>query len=149
MTYGLPSPTPHYHPSWNLEISPMHLAPPPTQDSTSYPRQHLLPKTATRHLRLSSPFPISTLIKIILQKIKKFATTNPHSQTTHYNYPHKKVYSQTLPPEFRPHTHMHAYHEGSGSTKFSTWLERSSPWEDLEPRLRRLAPSGFFVGILF
>jgi len=59
------------------------------------------------------------------------------------------TYLQTLPPEFRPHTHMHAYHEGSGSTKFSTWLERSSPWWDLGTRLRRVSPSWIFSGIFF
>ena len=47
-------------------------------------------------------------------------------------------------PNSGVHPNVHAYHEESGSTKFSTWLERSSPWEDLGPHLRRFSPSGFF-----
>ena len=35
--YGLPSPTPYCHPTWNLEMSPMHPAPPPTPDSNTTP----------------------------------------------------------------------------------------------------------------
>jgi len=30
--YGLPAPTPYRHPTWNLELPPMHPAPPPTPD---------------------------------------------------------------------------------------------------------------------
>jgi len=33
--------------------------------------------------------------------------------------------------------------------KFSTWLERSSPWGDLGPRPSRSSHSGFFVGCFF
>jgi hypothetical protein len=63
--------------------------------------------------------------------------------------PKNVVYLQTLPSKFRPHIHIHTYHEGSGSTEFSTWLERSSPWEDLGPRLRRFSPSGFSLDFFY
>jgi len=36
-----------------------------------------------------------------------------------------------------------------GFTKFSTWVERSSPWGDLGPRLTLFSPSGFFLGFFF
>ena len=71
--------------------------------------RHLLPQTVTRHLRL--PFLVSTLIKIKKQYNSLSQNRASGLSTTIYQ---KHMYLRTLPPEFWPHTHMHAYHEGSG-----------------------------------
>jgi len=71
--------------------------------------RHLLPQTVTRHLRL--PFLVSTLIKIKKQYDSLSQNRASGLSTTIYQ---NDMYLRTLPPEFWPHTHMHAYHEGSG-----------------------------------
>ena len=48
---------------------------------------------------------------------------------------------QTRPPEFQPHTHVHAYHEGSGFKNPS--LVRGSPWGELGTSTQTIFSFGF------
>jgi len=76
-------------------------------------------------------------------------TTNLRFQTTHHHLPKKDVSFQTRPPEFQPHTHVHAYHEGSGFKNPSLVLWLAMGGGNLGFRPRRFSPSGFFLGFIF
>jgi len=55
---------------------------------------------------------------------------------------------QTRPPEFQPHTHVHAYHEGSGvkNPSLVLWLAMGGAWDlDSDDFLLRV----FFLDFLF
>jgi len=91
--------------------------------ATSYPRQQ------HNTFAFLSLFLISNLIKISKKDEKIF------------------VYFQTRPPEFRPHTHVHTYHEGSGFKHPSliSWFAMGRTW-DLDPGDFLLR--GFFLDFL-
>jgi len=94
--------------------------------------RHLLSQTATRHLGLLPLF--STLIKISEKKDDSPSPIRVSRLPITIYQPKKKVFSQTRPPEFRPHTHVHAYHEGSGfqNPSLVPWFAMEGTW-DLDP----------------
>jgi len=59
MAYGLSPPTPHHHPNWDLEMSPMY----PSSLTTLYPRQ--------QHDTFASPPPFSIATSIIIKQGEK------------------------------------------------------------------------------
>jgi len=106
---------------------PSHMEPgnvPYASHATSYPRQQ------HNTFAFLSLFLISNLIKISKKDEIFF------------------VYFQTRPSKFRPHTHLHTYHEGSGFKHPSliSWFAMGGTW-DLDPDDFLLR--GFFLDFLF
>jgi len=93
---------------WHLVflLPPLTTIPHGTWKCPLWLPRHLLPQTATLHLRLPSPILNLTLINIIITTKRWLAIANPRFRTIHYHLPKKKMYFQTLPSKFRPHTHM-------------------------------------------
>jgi len=100
---------------WHMDclLPPLTTIPNGTLKCPLCTPRHLLPQTVTRHVRLPSPV-LDFDSDYNKNKNKWLATTKPRFLTSNYHLKReKKVYLQTLPPEFRTHTHVHAYHVGS------------------------------------
>jgi len=109
---------------------------------------NLLPQPATLHLRLPSPIldfdsdenvapkkdPLPLLYIAGLPITTKTKTTKKEN-----------ILPNTPTCILAPHPHARLFMTGlSLRPKFSTYLERGSPWGNLGPRPRQLLPSGFF-----
>ena len=133
MAYGLPSPTPYRHPTWNLEVSPMHPAPRPTEDSNTTP---------------SPSFPHSWFRLWFEKKVKKDSLPLVCASGLPNTIYQKKLYFKTLPPVFLPHTHTHACNEGSAGVLKSS-LVLWFAMEGLGTSTQTVFSFRFFSWILF
>ena len=87
--------------AWNLEMSLMNPAPPPTPDSNTTP---------------SPSFPCSRF-RLWLKYLDSETKKNPHHLSAFPDFPlpftKKKYVLPNTSTRNRPHTHVHAYYEGS------------------------------------
>jgi len=114
---------------------------------------HLLPQTATQHLRLPSPildFDSDSYKHVYMNEKDDSLSLIRVSRLPITIYQKKNVFPNTPTRIPEPNPHARLFRRGQSlKPNFGIWLVRSSPWGDLGPRHRRFSPPGFFLGFFF
>jgi len=120
-----------YNAGWHMDyfLLPLTSIPHGTWKCPLCTPHYLLLHTVTRHLRLQVPFRFRVWLKY--NKDDSLSNCAFGLPITIYS---PNMYLQTLPPEFWPQIHMHAYHKGSGfETQVSFAI--SSPFSEIGHQL--------------